>query len=317
MKKSLCVVLILSLLLCMVFIVAGYKNVEPAWADMPENTNPNFKYFGYYHFSNAIDEVASHGNVNLAKVDIECVDEIDHLYRKGFYILIMTRHIFFSSGETPTDWEQRWNTAKEIMQPYLDRIIGFYVDEPLWTGKSMESFHFSCQTVRNDYPDKRMMAMLSYGALTMSEFLWGIDVAEYCKYCTDIGWDFYRPWDKEGVLSDLEIVKTKIAIYGQDIWMSPKGFYVIDKNKSLNWFWENSRLAPGEDIINWIKGSYEIAVNEPRIVGHFTFCYGDDSSEEKYDYYLYKFFNKDDAAYRKDIKDLYIQIGKAVIANCD
>lgn len=75
-----------------------------AWEEMPENTNPNFKYFGYYHFSDAIDEVAAMGNANLAKVDAEEIEEIAHLAAKNFNILIMIRHIFFEDNINITEY---------------------------------------------------------------------------------------------------------------------------------------------------------------------------------------------------------------------
>ncbi len=286
-----------------------------AWPEMPANTNPNFKYFGYYHFAESVAEVSSHGNANLAKVDADCLDEIAELYEHDFNILIMIRHIFFENGVTPEDYMTRWETAKEELAPYCDKIIGFYVDEPIWTDKDMRAFHLACLTVRHDYPEKRMFAMLMYGSVINSRLLFKLDSAEYCKYCTDIGFDFYRSWDKEAVLSDIELLKQNVAIYGQDIWLSPKGFYTTSKDKNINYMFENMSLAPGEDIINWIKGSYEIAVNDPRIVGFLTYCYGGDTEGDNYDLYLRRFFDEDDEYYNEYMKNLYIQIGKAVIAS--
>lgn len=286
-----------------------------AWPEMPANTNPNFKYFGYYHFSESVSEVAAMNNANLAKVDAEDIGEIAQLYENDFNILIMIRHIFFESGETPDDYMDRWETAKEELAPYMDKVIGFYVDEPMWTDKKMSAFHLACLTVRHDFPDKRMFAMLMFGAVLNSQVLFQVDASEYCKYCTDIGYDFYRSWDYESVLADIELVKNNVAIYDQDIWLSPKGFYTTDPNKSVNYLFENPDLEPGEDIINWIKGSYEISVNDPRIVGFLTFCYGSDSSSENYDLYLKRFFDEEDEYYNEQLTKLYIQIGKAVIAN--
>jgi hypothetical protein len=318
MKKSISLIIALMLLVTIALSACDKPNDEidkSAWLEMPDNTNPNFKYFGYYHFSASIDEVAEMGNANFAKVDAEDLEEIQHLYTKGFKILIMIRHIFFEDNETPADYSERWTTAKSELQPYMDKIIGFYVDEPMWTGKSQEAFHLACQTVRADYPDKRMVAMLMYGSISASQAMYGIDSAEYCKYCTDVGYDFYRTWDRDRVLSDIQLLKDNVAIYGQDIWLSPKGFYVTDPNKNANFIFENTDLEPGEDIIMWIKGCYEIAVQDERIVGFLTFVYGDDNTGEDYDIWLKRFFDPSDEYYNPEMKALYIQIGKAVIAN--
>ncbi|MDD4316673.1 MAG: hypothetical protein PHC84_05895 [Clostridia bacterium] len=315
MKKVALVVLVVLLLSVISVSAAGFGYERPAWADMPENTNSNLKYFGYYHFGDAIDEVAADGNTNLTKIDAEDIEDIEHYYQTGFYIFIMIRHIFFSSGETPDDWEQRWQTAKTELAPYMDRIIGFYVDEPIHTGKSIEAFHFACQKVRQDFPEKRMMAVMTYFALTMSDTYYHVNAAEYFRYCTDVGYDFYCAWDDGAVKRDVERLKNKIAVYGQDIWLIPKAFYSIDPKKDVNFLYEPKDLRPGDDIINWIKGSYKLAVSDERIVGLFCFCYGSGSDYDNYDIILRRFFDENDSEYRKEIKDIYLQIGKAVINN--
>lgn len=311
------VVVLLTLSACLCFGCKKEENEPLAWAEMPPNTNPNFKYFGYYHFSDAIDEVAAMGNANLTKVDIDYLDEIAHLAEKNFNILIMIRHVFFKGGETPADCEERWGKAKEDIAPYMDNIIGFYVDEPIWTGKTQEAFHYACQTVRRDFPDKRMVAMLMYDAVLQTGFILRNppDTREYCKYCTDVGFDLYAPWNKEGFLQNIELLKKNVLIEGQSIWLSPKGFYVADRKKNVNWMFEDTKLPVGEDIKRWIKGAYEVAVADPLIVGFLTFVYGDEGSLKSYDYCLFQFFDEQSEFYDKEIRDLYIQIGKAVIAN--
>ncbi|MDD4315887.1 MAG: hypothetical protein PHC84_01860 [Clostridia bacterium] len=298
---------------------------EYYWKEMPVNTNPNLKYFGYYHFSDAIDEVVAMGNANLGKVDAEDIEEIAHMHTKGLYILIMIRHIFFDSDQVDglkEDYMQLWETAKQELSPYMDRVIGFYVDEPIWTGKRQVAFHTACQLVRQDFPDKRMMAMLAYAAVIndpwvtkLSTGLEDIDAKEYCKYCTDIGYDYYRTWDKAKVLEDIALLKQNVITPGQKIWMSPKGFYVSTRTKSINWAFENMEVPIGEEVKRWIKGAYEIAVADHDIVGFFTFVYGNESTGESYDVWLRRFFTESDEYYDIEIKALYTQIGKAIINN--
>lgn len=319
--------LLLITALCFSFFACKEKDPlkKYYWKDIPENTNPNLKYFGYYHFSDAIDEVAAMGNANVGKVDYEDTEEIAYMHSKGLYILIMIRHIFFDSNQSDglkEDYLQLWETAEQQIAPYMDRIIGFYVDEPIWTGKKQEAFHTATQLVREDFPDKRMMAMLAYASVmnnpTIIEITTGmkdIDAREYCKYCTDIGYDFYRSWEKDMVLADIALLKKNVISPGQKIWLSPKGFYVADKTKNINWTFENMDLPIGEDVKNWIKGAYEIAVADHDIVGFFTFVYGADDTGEKYDVWLRRFFNESDEYYNPEIKALYIQIGRAIINN--
>ena len=288
----------------------------PIWPDMPANTNPNLKYFGYYHFSEpeAINAVAEMGNANVAKADADCLDEIANLAAKDFKILIMTRHIFFKSGELKPDYQQIWEQTKINIAPYMDNIIGFYVDEPMWTGKSQEAFQTSCQIVRQDFPDKIMMAMVCWFSVITPNLI-GYEPDEYFKYCTDLGFDYYHPWDKDYFLYNVNVFKTKVAVHNQKIWLSPKGFYVADHDKSINWLNEDTTLPHGDDIVNWIKGCYEVAVEDHDIVGFFTFVYGSDSEIDSYDHWLAQYFDVDGEFYRKDIRELYIDIGKAIIAN--
>lgn len=319
--KKFCKIVSAILLICFMFFVlcsckeenSNDENNEISslpWPEMPENNNPNFRYFSYYHFADYIDEVAGHGNVNFSKVDAECVDEIAYYYEKDIKIFIMIRDIFWDNGQLLPDYEERWEKAKTDFQPYLDKIIGFYVDEPMWTGKCQEAFHTACLTIKNDFPEKKIMAMLCYYSVCGFS---DEDPAEYCKYCTDIGFDLYHTWNKDDLLNEIALLKKDVIHYGQDIWLSPKGFYVADKSKNINWALENMELEPGEDIMMWIKGAYEVAINDPSIVGFLTFSYA--SSKESYDYCLRDFFDENSPMYNEQLKNLYIQIGKAVIEN--
>ncbi len=287
------------------------------WEDMPPNSNENLKYFGYYHFSDdRIEEVASFGHSNMCKVDGDDTQELMRLIDNGFFVFVMIRHMFFSSGGTPDNWQEKWEAVKATIDPYIDRILGFYVDEPIKydlttgenVGKSMESFHFACNTVRADYPDKKMMAVLTVNDLSKKEYS-----REYYKYCTDLGYDFYPKWNKKSVLKFISTLEDSIAVDNQDIWLIPKGFYTVDvKADDLYWLIEPRDLPPGEDVLDWIKGSYEIAVADSRIVGIFCFVYDNDN----FTIPLRKFFLPDSEHYNEEVYGVYNQIGHAVIANC-
>jgi hypothetical protein len=78
-----------------------------------------------------------------------------------------------------------------------------------------------------------MMVMLAYIPTMDISFLTKLitgatvkSIREYCKYCTDICCDFYRNWDKKKVLGDIRHLTEKVLNKGQNIWLSPKGFYL-------------------------------------------------------------------------------------------
>ena len=300
-EKSLIVVIIIVLLCSFLLFGCNEKNEEIIiWEEMPENTNPNLQYFRYYHESD-LGDIINQRNNNIFRTDAREIEKISYMYEHDYSIFIMIRYIFFKNGEIHPEWEQNWENMKTTLAPYMDKIEGFYVDEPIFTGKIKESFHLACQTVRNEYPDKKMIAVLSYPSIDTKN-------ADYFKYCTDLGYDLYESWNKESILEKITRLEEEVAIYNQNIWLIPKAFYTLH---GINRFLENMDLEPGYDIINWIKGSYEIAVNDHRISAIYAFAYDDDA----YDISLERFFNENNENYQPEIKELYLQIGKAVIAN--
>lgn len=312
------IVLLIVILLCggtaYGAVFTANKYLEPVeedinktdfWPEMPENTNPNLKYFSYYHFGNRIPEVAAYGHANFSKADAKNLDEIQELYDNGFYIFIMIRYIFFKDGETPSDYQARWENAKTQLAPFMDKILGFYVDEPR-RGKSKEAFHLACQTVLSDFPDKMMMSVMTIQALSDYE-----ESRDYFQYCTDLAYDFYPSWSKKDVLKNIEKLETQIAVNNQNIWLVPKAFYTVSVDKDPYWISENKKLPIGKDVLDWIKGSYEIAVADHRIVGIYPFVYDNDD----FDIPLRGFFAKDSPYYNEEVFGVYDRIGKAIINN--
>ncbi|MDD3946775.1 MAG: hypothetical protein PHI19_02940 [Clostridia bacterium] len=323
MKKALIVILVVMNIAAIVCATSLFLNkpeeapeVPVYWEEMPPNTNENLKYFGYYHFGDdRVEEVASFGHSNMCKVDGDHEEDLMRLLDNGFQVFIMIRHMFFSDGEINPEWSEKWESVKTLINPHLDQILGFYVDEPIKrnmpnsenVGKSKESFHFACQKVREDYPDKRMMAVLTIFDIIYSDYS-----REYYQYCTDLGYDFYPTWNKDEVLDNVETLENSIAVGGQDIWLIPKAFYTVDyKEGDLYWLMEDQTLPIGHDVLDWIKGSYEIAVEDQRIVGIFCFVYDNDTFTVP----MRKFFLKESEYYNEEVYGVYNQIGRAVIAN--
>lgn len=308
MKKLFFVIVIIICIFSVCFVSCNTNEITntnqidtSAWPEMPVNTNPNLNYFGYYHFTDRIEEVGNMNNSNIAKVDAEDVDELEDLVNNGFYVFIMIRHLFFENGKTPTDIAERWAQAKTNLAPYIDNIIGFYIDEPILTGKTKDAFHYACQTVRADFPQKRVFAVMAYTAFISTSY-----AAEYFRYCTDLGYDLYINWNTDAVETTVNRLINEIAIYNQDIWLIPKAFY---NSYSVPTYVEDDSLPVGEDVLRWIKGSYIMAVENPRIVGIFVFVYDND----KYEIDLRNFMLEESIYYNEEIRAVYDQIGKTII----
>jgi hypothetical protein len=297
-------------------VYLDYRNSQIYWADMPSNTNENLKYFGYYHFSgDRVQEVASFGHSNMCKIDGDDTQGVLELINNGFQVFIMIRHMFFRGGDLREDWQSRWEAVKTVIDAHYDSILGFYVDEPVRrnltsdenVGKSMEAFHFACRKVLEDYPAKRMMSVMTLDDVQHKDYS-----REYYRYCTDLAYDYYPRWDRESVLENISILENEIAVNNQDIWLIPKAFYTVDSNGGdLYWLIEDRSLPIGQDVLDWIKGSYEIAVADKRIVGLFCFVYDNDGFTVP----LRKFFLKESEYYNEEVFGVYNQIGRAIIAN--
>ena len=134
---------------------------------------------------------------------------------------------------------------------------------------------------------------------------------DYYQYCTDLAYDFYPMWNESSVTNLIHRLETEIAVSNQNIWLVPKAFYTVDPKKDPYFFYENKNVPAGEDIKNWIKGTYQLAVNDPRVVGIFCFVYDNGN----FDASLRRFFREDDSYYNAEVFGLYDKIGKAVISN--
>jgi len=320
MKKVIILFLVFAIVVavvCSTFVAANREEkieVPIYWQNMPENTNPNLQYFGYYHFDSYIKTVADYKHSNICKIDGNDTDTLTELLDNGFQVFIMIRYMFFKDGETPADWEQRWNAVKAVINPHIGQIMGFYVDEPIRRnigstvniGKSMASFHFACQKVLEDYPDKRMMSVLTIDDINNPDYS-----REYYQYCTDLGYDFYPRWSVGDVRKYIGVLEDEIAVGGQDIWLIPKGFYTVDYESDLYGLIEDTTIPIGKDVMDWIKGTYKLAIADHRVVGIYAFSYDD----HIFTVDLRRFFTEGSEYYNEEIYGVYNQIGHAIIDN--
>jgi hypothetical protein len=300
------------------------EEVKVEWEDLPENTNPNLKYFGYFH----ADGFGGYG---------ECYDVIDGLQNSNVYVvnsawnadqLIQdlelarargmkvwgTLHggrrgtgLWIDGGQEIFDsniWDY-FEASLIKLQPYLDdgTLLGLYFDEPMWNGTTHEQFIQMTKFIREKSPNMRIMNCMTVydlGFYTIKRESDGAVyqpiTAEVNQYVTDVMYDYYGDWDvkeRQDLLNRLKAVATN----NQWIWGCATGF--VDANKPKLDNGKRDTLEMKKAII----GMYKEAINEPRYAGILNFTIVSTIA----------FINKGEEYYDLSVKKLNINVGRKII----
>ncbi len=292
------------------------------WEDMPMNTNKNFQYFSFYcgdYRDGALDEIL---DLNCSNVVFMSSDG----YAMRDSLLKCRQH----NVKAMVDWDNgvsvNSNYCPDLLEEFDDVIYGFKFDEPWWNNKSMESFHYYTRTLRQDYPDKEVYAVLALGEFaSVPKFLLDMIAASgdfptdkapegYYKYCTILAFDFYCAWEAYSKLYLQYFAELKaLCTEGQRIWFVPKGFYA---DSSFNTFVENHKVPKGDEMITVLKEHYKLALTEPLVEGMVIFAYKDGSRSD-WGIAVENFVLEDSPHYREEVKLYYQQVGRAIIHNAD
>ncbi len=291
--------------------------------------NPNLTNFGYYHgdmnfnqsdgsgyVSDNLDAIGGWHNSNVVSFSVwpryySSHQDILHQHLQkaasyGMKVLLNVYGIFFDyndSGSLMSDWQSAWNNYKNAIAGYEDKILGFYIDEPKQSGVTESDFHTVTQKIRQDYPDKKMMSVISYDTLMDNTV-----TSSYLQYCTDAGFDYYYgSWNWWDYWNDREHYypylfdkfKTEKAPT-QNLWVIPKvfkGAIADDPN------------PPKDDIENW----YDLAKGEQRTVGMLNFTYASYWDGNGNAIGAGQLFDETNANYDSELKATHISIGQEVI----
>ena len=291
--------------------------ISSNWEEMPENTNENLKYFGYFHSDgfrsqgSYIEEIATLKNSNVVLINsafsnaIAC-ERIELARSLGFKV-IFSVHGFFTGGQIKVansatlveNYQQVWEETTTALAEYIadGTILAFYFDEPAWNGVKEEDFRTVTKMIRETYPDVKVLTTMTVYDIGVSKYEGYPEInASYNEYCTDVSYDSYAKWNDETRRSYIEALKSK-ATNGQYIWGCATGF-------------SNNPEQTGE-LYNAIKGMYTEAIQEPRYAGILPFSYAD-GLEGDWGYGLHSFLNNESDYYDRELKQLYINIGREV-----
>ena len=206
--------------------------VEAIWADMPENTNPNLKWMGFwgsdYDWREGEEAVALDKLIetNTTNIDFICGWTPDNVRMSVEKSVNANRKVFLRwhlgfAGYNAEDLQPKY---KEFIDGYGDYVYGFYfyIDEPHWNGISMEEFTAKLNLfIRDNYPGKELLVVMA--------------VAEFCPNAASL----VKGFNKDGRFQA----------------------YVAPSDTSFNSPLENRTegLEPGDDIIDILKWHWTLA----------------------------------------------------------
>lgn len=300
----------------------GSDWISSDWTEIPENTNENLKYFGYFHSdgfgslqSSYIDEIAGLGNANMAMVNsafnvAEAVKDLTEVREAGMQA-ILTVHGLTRGGSTgkldsahlQDNYQEIWTEYQAEIQSFIDdgTIYAFYFDEPRWNGIGTEDFRTLTKYLRDTVPTVGVMACMTAMDIGIGNY-GGVGECDdnYLEYCTDVMFDSYDDWNDETRRDYLDKLKAK-ATNDQWIWGCPKGFEAEPEVKGI------------QTMVDHIKGQYTEAIQDERYAGIISFSYANGTQEGDWGFGLCDFFDDQNDYYSKELKDLYTQIGCAVM----
>ncbi len=232
---------------------------------------------GMYHITPVLDDVKNHikfedaveGDIFnvflLSRIEIPNEEEFDYycnkIYEAGKRFFIFDSTYLWNSAAGWTLYKDiyvRMNDLKENLRSknYYDAFLGWYVDEPLLIGITLNDLREASRAFRVTFPDKRFMTVFSAGGMS-SEYSMpaGKDrlTREGGEFITDIGFDIY------GAFGD----------YYHDLWQEMTDMFEgMDKNywavpMTMNY----ASKVSEQDAIGSIEGCWDVVKSTEGGVG--------------------------------------------------
>lgn len=315
------IVYLLALVMCLTVAVSmaacdedeGQKTVISSdWTEIPENTNPNLKYFGFYHSDgfqsrSYIDDIGKLDCANVMYIDRNG-DVRAKLAQVASYgcKAILEAPTFFRpspSGESMSclryDYEDIFDEYVAPIEQYVKdgTVYAFYMDEP--TGRiKEEDFRTVTKMMRDKYPDtRRMVVHIGYSmGITFHKGYTQVTPA-YNEFVTDVAYDWYGEWNDEQRETWLNNLKASCT-NNQNFWAIPCAFSMQPESVAT--------------MIAHLKGFYAQALNEPRYVGILAFSYADGFVGD-WGYGLTSFLDYDALYFNRELRQLYVNVGRKII----
>lgn len=320
LKKIVAIILIFSLL-----VLSDFNSVIPEIEGTTKSNN--LQYFGYYHadgspFGNNqyIDDINSLQNSNVVvfnfsgyadpRYAITLHNYLNHASSHNLQVLINVYDCFFGwnpggmgdgTGFLRSNWQNDWSAFKTSLSGYEGTVLGFYFDEPYWSGVSRTDFRMITSMIRTDFPSKKILSVEAGPSL--EPLFFGNQNPEmpsdYLQYCTDAGFDVYNGnWDNGDYHRWTQILISKCN-QGQSLW-SIFGAFLNTANPST--------IYLRKQLIK----SYKLAREEPRYTGMLGFSFGSNITD--WGEGLNQLIIPAGTGYDSYLRNLNINVGKDILA---
>lgn len=294
-------------------------SVSPSWVAWKEievyagdtKIPTNLKFFGYlsndYHYQTPtyFAELDAFGNTNIAWGNVNLNTFKDH----GIKVLYSPLSFWTRPTTGPNagrlalmpQWPEFWTKEKrEKIDPYIDSIYAFYMDEPAWNKVSKEEFWIFTDELKRSYPDKKIFVIEAAPPIRNQTI-----PADYYKNVTDIGFDYYFTLESnnndEGWIEYLDLTKKfEPHMVGKEYWLVPDGYGPLG--------WESRWPDAYERYIG-------LAMTMPNTAGMVGFIYNLPNELKNGHVSLYYVLNLSQSLFNSTFRDRQISVGKAIINN--
>ena len=305
-----------------------------------EAINPNLKYFGYYNSQefpltpDGFADIKQLGNSNITYWDFGSLIYNDQR-ALNLYTLDKARAanlkliagigndpFLLAYGQKDTtkgftfsdqEFDFYFSALENVLQGYEDNIYSLYFDEPAWRGYKKDRFIDLTARLKKRFPNYKLMAIEAYPSVIPETTLPNATIidTEYIQNLTDIGYDYYPYYPSKsyspsfkGITLNYVNKLNSITTNSQKIWLVPDATLETNCNSGSAF------------LVNAIEDYYDIAQNNPKIVGMLPYLYGGSLSVSNY-ITSKRLFDSADACYNSNLKQKHISIGKSIASNID
>lgn len=318
-----------------------------SYMDLPVNTNPNFKYYGFFHSdgfgaqASYMSKIGALGACNVAMINSAwspeaAVSRIEEARANGMKSIVSLHGLFGNEDENGRtsgvhynedgtyryeivrspllpNWQETFANWKNTLQEYIDdgSILMFYMDEPYWHGVMEDDFRTVTKYLQEQIPGMRFLHTMCMA-----------DIGAWVPTMVD-----GKPYPV--LKASYNEYVTDVMYDGYSYWNDAEraGFMqklkAIATNNQYIWgcgtgFVDHTQKDPlsTEILKASLQGMYREGIKEPRYAGiiNFTFAGGDpNASEFSYAVGTNQYVNPASEYFTEDLRQLNCIIGNKIM----
>lgn len=296
--------------------------ISSDWETIPANTNPNLKYFGFYHPDGFVSEpsmlkeihdldLSNFFLLDSSKGTDALLEKLNFIKENNYTCTVGIPSNIWNIDDSQTmgigkvhtlksDYQEIFRSYTEPMKPFLEdgTIYAFYTDEPAWNGIPEDQFVTLTKWLSEAYPNTGRMACFTGMAIGIGKDSKLSELnSTYFDYLTDVAYDNYSDWNDETRLGWLEKLKAKTT-KNQWLWGTTRTFEDNPERTST--------------IIDSLKGFYTEAIQEPRYRGLTNFSWSN-GFDGDWGYGAKTFVMEDSEYYSRDVHRIMSDVGRSIM----